>query len=185
MSKALFSPADELELVGRKLEDPLLLPAFDCANDAQNQFLHESAWHDQQEWLSTTYLYYRRGVLVAYATVSASALTLGTRERPPSIRYKSTAALKVLRLGVDRHAQGGGIGTDVLADMIAFARACSRHFGCRYLTLDAEPNLVRWYQERGFEVNRAEQNQRIAAASAGKRDPEALAVSMRFDLRDS
>lgn len=168
--------------VSRKLDTPLL-PSFDCAREAQNRFLYENAWPDQQEWLSATYLYYSRGVLVAYATVAASALTLGPRERPRSIRYRSTGALKVLQFGVDRRFQGLGIGTEVLADMIAFARECSERIGCRYLTLDSQPDIEEWYAARGFQINKAEQKQRIAAA-AGKRDPAEIPVSMRFDLLD-
>lgn len=170
------------ELISHRLEDPLL-PAFDCRREAQNRFLRESAWHDQQEWLSTTYLYYAHGILVAYATISASALTLGSRERPRAIRRKATSAIKLLQFGVDRRFQGLGVGTEVLADVIAFARECSPRIGCRYLALDAQPDLVRWYEARGFLINKAEQKHRIAAAM-GKRPIDQIAVSMRFDLMD-
>jgi GNAT superfamily N-acetyltransferase len=181
MSTGVFFSPDEL--IGRRLEDPLL-PPFDCRREAQNKFLHESAWHDQQEWISTTYLYYARGMLAAYATISASALTLGSRERPRSIRHKATSAIKLLQFGVDQRFQGLGVGTEVLADVIAFARECSPRIGCRFLALDAQPDLVRWYGARGFVINKAEQKQRIAAAM-GKRPIEHLPVSMRFDLMEA
>lgn len=179
----MFFSVSPDELVSRRLEDPLL-PAFDCRREAQNRFLHEAAWQDQQEWLSTTYLYYAQGMLAAYATISASALTLGSRERPRSIRYSATGAIKRLRFGVDRRFQGLGVGTEVLADVIAFARECAPRIGCRYLALDAQPDLVPWYRARGFLIDKAEQRQRIAAA-LGKRPIDQLAVSMRFDLLDA
>jgi hypothetical protein len=100
------------EIVRHRLEGPLL-PPFDCGREAQNTFLREWAWHDQEEWLSATHLYFIRGMLGAFATISPAALTLGTREKPRSIRYKSIGALKVLQLGVDQRFQGRSIGTVV------------------------------------------------------------------------
>jgi GNAT superfamily N-acetyltransferase len=177
MSDAIFSSED---FVGRKLDEPAP-SAFDCAREEQNRFLHERAWRDQQAWLSTTYLYYEAGVVVAYATAAMDAVILGTREKPRSIPYKFISSLKVLQLGVDRRFQGQGVGSQVLIDIIALARAVAKQVGCRYVTLDAQPDLVTWYQSRGFQINRTWQKQRIEAA-AGRTDATNLPVSMRFDL---
>jgi hypothetical protein len=65
--------------------------------------------------------------------------------------------------------------------MIALARVFSDRVRCRYLALDAQPDLVGWYEARGFQINKAEQRQRLESA-AGKRPLEDVAVSMRFDL---
>lgn len=178
---AFFSSNDEI--TRRRLDDSVL-PAFDCGRDEQNRFLHEWAWRDQDEWLSTTHLYFVRGILVAYATVAASSVVLGTREKPQPVRHKSIGALKLLQLGVDRHFQGRGLANVVIADVISLARILSRRAGCRYLTLDAKPDLTGWYETRGFRINKIEQKQRIEAM-AGERPLEELAVSMRFDLLDN
>lgn len=179
MRTAAFLPDD---ITSQRLDDSLL-PPFDCGREAQNEFLHGWAWRDQEEWLSSTHLYFVRGIFAAYAAVSASSLVLGTREKPPAVRHKSIGALKLLQLGVDRRFQGRGVARVVIADMISLARVLSRRAGCRYLTLDAQPDLTRWYEDRGFRINKAEQKQRIDAA-AGRRDPSEVAVSMRFDLLD-
>jgi GNAT superfamily N-acetyltransferase len=165
---------------GDRLEGPP--PAgFDCARDAQNRFLYDSAWLDQQEAVSTTYLYYIQGLIAAYATVCMHGIVLGTRERPRSIRYKQVAAVHLAQLGVDRRFQGEGLGRRVIADMVGLARESSEFVGCRYLALDARPDLVGWYAKRGFRINKVMQKERIEAAT-GKRDPADIPVSMRFDL---
>jgi GNAT superfamily N-acetyltransferase len=169
------------EAVVHRLED-VPPPGFDCGREAQNEFLYEFAAHDQYEWVSCTYLHFLQGICVAYATVCMDTLPLGTREKPRSIRYRSVGALKLAQLGVDRRFHGHGLGREVIADVVALAHEAAARIGCRYVSLDAHPDLVGWYERHGFVVNKLHQKERIAAA-AGNADPAHLAVSMRFDLR--
>jgi hypothetical protein len=67
--------------------------------------------------------------------------------------------------------------------VLALARDEALRVGCRYVTLDAQPDLVSWYESQGFERNVLRQNQRIQNALAHGRDPADIPVSMRFDLR--
>lgn len=110
------------------------------------------------------------------------ALVLGTREKPSALRYKNLAALKLAQLGVDHAFQHRGIGLTVVGDVIMLALDEAQRVGCRYVTLDAQPDLVGWYEGQGFEINRLIQNQRIAAAAG--RSADEIPVSMRFDLRE-
>ncbi|HEX6370629.1 MAG TPA: GNAT family N-acetyltransferase [Longimicrobium sp.] len=165
----------------RKLED-VPPSGFDCGRESQTRFLYDYAWHDQRQRVSTTYLYHVAELLAAYATVCMDAIPLGRRERPSAIRYQEIAALKLAQLGVDRLFQGRGYGSFAVASVIALAIELSQRAGCRYVTLDAKPNLVEWYQSLGFEINQLKQKQRIAAAA--DRNPDEIPVSMRFDLRE-
>jgi ribosomal protein S18 acetylase RimI-like enzyme len=168
-------PAEEAisldDLVIRKLDGPPPL-GFDCGRDMQNQFLYERAWEDQRERLSVTYLYFVKGMFAAYATICMDSLELGTREKVFKIRYKYVSALKVAQLGVHRAFQGMGLGRLVVADMIAFAQEQAENVGCRYLSLDAQPDLVGWYEAQGFKRNKL-----MERASHS--------VSMRFDIGDA
>lgn len=169
------------EIVVHKLDgDPP--PEFDCGRAAQNQFLRDLALRDQEEWLSCTYLHYLSGICVAYATVCMDAIPLGTREKPRGVRYKDISALKLAQLGVDKRFQRLGLGREVIADVVDLAQQAATQYGCRYLTLDARPELVPWYAKHGFSINKLHQKQRIEAV-AGKVDTAALTVSMRLDLR--
>lgn len=158
---------------------------FDCGRKEQNRFFYESAWADQQAHVSVTYLYFVGGTCAAYATLCMDALPLGRRERAEELRYPEIGALKLAQLGVDRRFQRKGVGRLVVADMTTLARVLARSVGCRYVSLDAQPELVGWYESQGFTRNELRQAQRVVDALKYGREPEKIAVSMRFDLRDS
>lgn len=69
--------------------------------------------------------------------------------------------------------------------MIALARKTAKEIGCRYVTLDSQPDLVAWYEFHGFRTNYLRQAERILDALMHGREPERIAVSMRFDLREA
>lgn len=155
---------------------------FDCGRAEQNAFLYERAWSDQEAQLSVTYLYYAHGILAAYATVCMDAVPLGPRERDRSVPYQETAACKLAQLAVSLPFQGIGLGKYVVGDIISRAQDEAKRIGCRFLTLDAQPDLVSWYADQGFVQNKLRQDRRIQEAIARGRDPSTIAVSMRFDL---
>lgn len=160
---------DELDI--RKLDGPPP-SGFDCGREMQNSFLYERAWEDQRERLSVTYLYFVNDIFAAFATVCMDSLELGTREKLFKIRYKHVSALKLAQLGVHRSFQGQGLGKLVVADMIAFAQEQARRVGCRYVSLDAQPDLAGWYEAQGFKRNKLMQ-----------RSPHT--VSMRYDIGEA
>ena len=127
---------------------------FDCQREAQNEFLYDLAWPDQRQRLSTTYIYSAGGAPVAYTAVCMDAVVLGTREKPVALRYRNIGALKLAQLGVHHEFQGRGIGAVAVGDVIALALELSQQTGCRYVTVDAKPELVGWYQELGFKINK-------------------------------
>lgn len=123
---------------------------FDCGRDDQNEFLHEHALHDQEESVSTTYLFSLEGLPAAYATVCMDALPLGREERDPPIRFGIVGAVKLAQLGVHRPFQGRGIGARAVAFVGQLARGVGERIACRYVTLDAQPDLLEWYSRLGF-----------------------------------
>jgi GNAT superfamily N-acetyltransferase len=156
---------------------------FDCGVDEQNRFFHERCWKDQAELLSTTYLLQVHGLAAGLATVCMDALPLSRRERGPAIEYRHVSSLKLAQLGIDQRFQGLGLGTRALAFVIDVAREVGKRVGCRYVTLDSQPDLEEWYRDRGFVRNELHQQQRSADALLHQRDPDRIAVSMRYDLR--
>jgi hypothetical protein len=71
-----------------------------------------------------------------------------------------------------------------VAFVIELARTSSQSFGCRYVILDAQPELEPWYSELGFVRNQLQQERRIVDAISHGRAPERLAVSMRYDIQE-
>jgi GNAT superfamily N-acetyltransferase len=155
---------------------------FDCGRPDQNVFLHEHAWADQQEWISTTFLFFVEGLLAAYATLCLDSIPLARDERGP-IRYGRVGAVKLAQLGVHLSFQGHGVGTRVVDFAVQAARRTGQRIGCRYLTLDSQPDLTEWYAGQGFLRNRLGQEERVRDAVKHRRDPARIPVSMRFDLR--
>jgi GNAT superfamily N-acetyltransferase len=170
------------EFVDSKLDGPPPL-GFDCGRSDQNEFLYDDAWRNQQDFVSTTYLFFVDGILAGYASVLTDLLPLGPDERG-SLRYSQISAVKLGQLGVDRRFQGLGIGRHLVGYIVDLTREVGERVACRYLTLDAQPDLVPWYESQGFVRNRVRQEERIANAVRHRRDPARIPVSMRFDMRD-
>jgi GNAT superfamily N-acetyltransferase len=166
-----------------KLRDPVP-PAVDCGRDEQNEHLRSRAWQDQEQRVSTTYLLDHFGAVAGYVTVCMDSLPLTRRERGLAIRYKYVSALKLAQLGIDLRFQGRGLGTRAVGIVTRLAQRVGEQVGCRYLTVDAQRDLVPWYEAIGFKHNELRQQQRIAEALQHRRDPEAIPVSMRLDLRE-
>jgi GNAT superfamily N-acetyltransferase len=159
-------------------------PAFDCGRDVQNSFFHERAWDDQRERLSTTYLFSIHGLTAGFASLCMDSLPLDRSERGRTIRYPWVSALKLAQLGVDRRFQGLGLGRWMVGFVVDFAAELGLRVGCRYVTLDAQPDLESWYGAQGFRRNQLRQQQRVDEAVRHRRDPEMTAVSMRYDIRE-
>lgn len=159
---------------------------FDCGAVEQNEFLHERAWHDALRGITVTHVLYVRGITAAFVTLMADRIVLGPRERALGVSYSIVPAVKIAQLGVDRRFSGGGLGRLLVAFAIQTALLIRSKVGCRYVTLDArtEP-LVAWYESQGFVRNRAEQKARVQDAERRGRPVGAVAVSMRFDLREA
>ena len=156
---------------------------FDCGRIDQNRFFREHSWTDQTERLSTTYTFQVHGITAAFATICMDALPLSRRERGSSIRYHHVSSLKLAQLGVDRSFQSEGMGRSIVSFIIELAFDIGEVVGCRYVTVDAQPDLEEWYKARGFVRNHLAQEQRVNDALAHRRDPAAVPISMRYDLR--
>ena len=81
--------------------------------------------------------------------------------------------------------QGHGLGRDTVSFAIDLARWMGQQAACRYVILDAQPDLEEWYGRIGFTRNELQQERRILDALSHRRDPNRIAVSMRYDLRQA
>jgi GNAT superfamily N-acetyltransferase len=173
---------DDMEM--RTLDGPP--PAgFDCGANDQNGFLYERAWGDACQGVSVTHMLYVKGMLAAYVTLLNDRIQLGPKEKPKGAMYQFVPAMKVGQLAVDKRFAGCGLGRYMLGFAVELATQFRGMIGCRYVTLDAEPHLLPWYESQGFKRNIEEQRYRRALAEARGRTVDELAVSMRFDLRDA
>lgn len=156
---------------------------FDCGRPMQNSFFCERSYNDQEDRLSTTYTFEVHGITAAFATICMDSIPLSRSERGRTIPYSWISALKLVQLGVDHRFQSAGLGRWAVAYVVDLANELGVHVGCRYVTLDAQPELEAWYTDQGFVRNHLRQEQRIDDAITHRRDLASLPVSMRYDLR--
>lgn len=156
---------------------------FRCRRDEQNAFLHARAWPEQQDGFSVTYLAHLHGVAVGFMTVAMDSIPLQTREKPRSdIKFVEFPAVKIVQLAVHERWEGRGIGRAIVALGAALALRLSHQIGCRYLTVDAKPDVVDWYRSQEFKVNNEVRKERERRAQARNTSVDQLPVSMRLDL---
>lgn len=155
---------------------------FDCGREAQNAFLYRRAWRDLKAGVSVTHLLFVKGIFAGYVTLLMDKIGLGAEETLRSVYWRSVPAVKIAQLAVDKRFAGQGLGAYLISYTVAMARDLRRGVGCRLLSLDASPDLVPWYQSRGFQPNSQEQRVRADRARTENRDLTGLPISMRFDL---
>lgn len=132
---------------------------FDCGNDDLNDFLQSDALGYQDQHLAGVWVVFRRRTLVAFFSMSADAIPLDKAEPQPDgclgKDIRTYPALKVGRLATQTAHQGIGIGSEILRTCIGTALELrDNHVGCRFVTVDANPDKVDWYLKRGFERNK-------------------------------
>jgi GNAT superfamily N-acetyltransferase len=156
---------------------------FDCDRDEQNEFLQGRAFEDQARMLSVTYLAHTSGITVGFMTLAMDAIALQSKEKPDSsIPYKRFSAIKIAQLATDRRWKGRGIGKSMVAFGAHIALRLQKDVGCRYLTVDAKPDVVDWYRSQEFNINKIAKKDRLALAQVRNVDPDSLPISMRQDL---
>jgi GNAT superfamily N-acetyltransferase len=174
---------DDLNVMILREEPPT---GFDCGRPEQNAYLYESARRDTENLASVTHLFFIKGIFAGYITLTSDGLRLASSEKDKGLRYTELPAMKLGQLGVDLRFQGRGFGAFLIGYAVDVARQLSASLGvgCRYVTVDAQPDLVTWYERLGFDRNKLVQKERIAKAQQAGRNTDSLAVSMRFDLRE-
>lgn len=148
-----------LDLTFERLTPEHDVGRFDCGNDDLNDFLQSDALGYQDQHLAGTWVVFDSGLLVAFFSMSADAIPLDKSEPQPDgcleKDIRTYPALKVGRLATQADRQGDGIGTEILRACIGTAVALREsHVGCRFVTVDANPDKVDWYLGRGFERNK-------------------------------
>jgi hypothetical protein len=151
--------------------------SFDCDDSDLNDFLKHDAARYQDEHLSCTRLALLDSVIVGYLTMLADCIILKTGEKRNLFNFHRSiytfSALRIGRIGVQKELQGKNrIGTQLPKYAISLAIRLNQdlHIGCRFITLDAYPKSISWYEKNGFVFNKHHSS------------PEKTHPSMRFDI---
>ncbi len=127
---------------------------FDCGDPAIDRFFQHYAGQNQFKLhLAVTRVAVRGKEVLGYATLAGGSLD---REHVPdaSLRRRLPAyplpVLRLARLGVDRRAQGLGVGTALVRHVLLLALAQRDQVGCVGVVTDAKDGAVAFYAALGF-----------------------------------
>jgi GNAT superfamily N-acetyltransferase len=153
----------DLQII-RYVADKHDVSAFDCGDSDLNDFLKSDAGKYENEHLSHTRLAFLDGELAAYLTILSDCIVLKTPEKKKALGLLrgshqliySFPAIKIGRLGVHSSLQRSGVGRELLKYTVGLAVRLNKELGigCRFITVDAYPDSVTWYQKNGFVLNK-------------------------------
>ena len=137
---------------------------FDCGDADLNDFIVNESHHYRNALIAVTYVYEHRetGEIVAYFSLANDRVSLTDFDSKTEFnrfrrtrfvnekRIRSYPAVKVCRLAVSNTVRGQGIGT-VLLDFIKSYFLVDNKTGCRFVTVDAYPNAVPFYEQNDFQ----------------------------------
>lgn len=145
-----MSSAVEIRLLARDDDRS----TFSCGEPALDRFFQQYAGQNQFKLhLAVTWVAVGRDQILGFATVAASAIERAAVPEPRLRRRLPSYPLPVLRLarlGVDRRAQGLGIGQALLGHVLHLALEQRERLGCIGVVTDAKPDAVGFYERFGF-----------------------------------
>lgn len=93
-------------------------------------------------------------------------IPLAWRELPKDIKFTRLPATKLAQTGVHKDFAKQGLGQLLVSFAIYKAKELSNEIGCRFVTLDAKTDIVKWYEDQGFIANRKDNADRQREAEA-------------------
>jgi GNAT superfamily N-acetyltransferase len=168
---------DDLKII--PLTEDHDVSTFNCGDPDLNEFVQVDCHSYQSEYLSHTRLAFHEDRIVGYVTLLSDSIILKSKEKKKLFSFYGKIyffpALKIARLGVQQENQKNGVGRALLEYSIGVAARLNHEMGvgCRFITVDAYPESVPWYEQRGFIHNKHLMN------------PNLTHPSMRFDLLKS
>ncbi len=133
------------------------ITAFHSTNDELNDFLINDALTSQDALISRTYLCYYGDALAGFLTLVTDTIEVKLVEAPDGVdgyQYSKYPCIKIARIAVDRDYAGSGVGRFLLLWAVGTVYRISRVVGCRYITVDAKKESVRFYEKNGFKIIR-------------------------------
>ena len=148
-----------------RLTDEHVFKPFDCGEEDLNAFLLKDAKFYAQGLVAVTYIVEDEDMTVAFFSLSNDRISLSESDKAtwrrirnsfPHRKHRSDyPAVKIARLGVNVNAQHRHIGTDIL-NFVKHTFITNNRTGCCFVTVDALPSAVPFYECNGFKLMRKE-----------------------------
>ena len=127
---------------------------FDCGDDLLNDFLKTSAWKNQLNKSSFTYVIAEENKVIGYYSLAVGSVMHEEVFLPvvTSQGKKDIAVLRLTRLAVDQKKQKQQIGSNLLKDALSRACAIAQGTGIRCIVADAKSESAeKFYRHYNFE----------------------------------
>ncbi len=151
---------------------------FDCEDSDINEFLKKDALGYQENKVATTTIFIHKDEIIGFFSAAADSLKLRLSEKEESrLEHKPIhefPAIKIARLGRDKKYGKQLVGSNILKWAIGYIVNCSEMVAVRFVTVDAYPDKVAWYEKFRFKRN--------DDSKYARKDHH---VSMRYDLLNS
>src|SRR6266480_2249268 len=164
-----------MSIVIRRLEERDEVAAFDCGDDALNNYLKRHAWANQQKCsIGVTYVALDEGAplsVIGYFTLATASVPRDAfpkkyvRGLPP---YDLPLIL-LARLAVDSRFAGRGLGHALISEALRISLRVADEVGCRCIVTDAYRDRVSWYARYGF----------VPIEGAAESGPQRMFLDMR------
>ncbi len=159
----------------QKLSKIFDVSKFDCGDEDLNDFIKNDAFVYQEKKLATTTLFFYEDNLIGFFSAAADSLKLDLDEQEShgirSKQLEDIPAIKLARLAVDKDYQKQMVGTNILKWCIGYVLECSEMMAVRFITVDAYPEKLAFYQKFSFLINQSRHYTK-----------KTNHVSMRYDL---
>lgn len=170
-----------------RLNPELPAPDFDCGDDDLNEFFAKDASGWQKDLLAVTYYLYLNGVVALYFSLSndkISAISLPKafwnkiKKKFPHRKHRGDyPAVKIGRFAVnsDYRRKPEHWGTKAM-DFIKEWMISENKTGCCFLTVDAYPSAVPFYEKNGFKFLGSNEEQRYKNYLADNTKQDTIAM---------
>ena len=131
---------------------------FDCGDEDINDFLRKDALIWQKARIAITRVFTYQGDIIGFYCASADSLRLNQEEKDNEKtinkkRIRELPAVKIGRLGRSVNYKQCYLGKFILEWAIGHIINISKEIGVIYVTVDAYPRRVGWYEKSGFVKN--------------------------------
>jgi len=138
------------------------LKPFNCNDTDLNDFFFNEAKNYQEGLLAVTYIIETISETVAFYSLLNDKIAMEdfdtnsqwykkiSNRLPKNKRHKSYPAMKIGRLGVSANYQGMGIG-NMIIDYLKQLFISNNRTGCKFITVDAYRQSLRFYEKNDFE----------------------------------
>ena len=135
--------------------------SFDCGESDLNEFLLMDAKEYASHLLAVTYIIESGDDIAAYFALSNDRISLLESDKATWRRIKRAfpyrkhrsdyPAVKIGRLGVDCRYRGIKLGSSIL-DFVKKTFVTNNRTGCSFITVDALPSAMGFYELNGFSL---------------------------------